>query len=141
MNKTKLTKVDIQDRYYFTAKFVGTRISYGPRGVSQSFEFTNIVDENLNKISSYVRFDDIKSFSGLNLKEGDIVSFRARIVVCQNAEEAQYGWYNPSASAYYRLMNPTKACKLVCPVVSFRTDDTGFHKLVKVKPKSYDYPI
>lgn len=110
--REKLVRVDTQDRYLFFATFDRFILSNGFRGVAQQIIFKDVKDEYGNIISNYVQFNNIKTFLKLNLHEGDIVCFHARVVACQNASEAMYGFYNPYTRVYMRLLNPTKAQKL-----------------------------
>lgn len=110
--REKLVRVDKQDRYVFIGKFDRFVLTNGVRGVAQQIVFRDVTDEYGNKVSNYVQFDNIKTFLELNLHEGDLVCFCARIVVCQNANEAMHGFYSPYTRTYVRLLNPTKAEKL-----------------------------
>ena len=115
-NRQKIVKVNKQPRYLFYGTFDRYIITKGFRGIGQQMVFRNVSSENGEISATYVQFDNIKTFLELNLREGDIVRFYARVVVCQNAQEAIYGFYNPYSMAYVRLMNPTKAIKLISTV-------------------------
>ena len=121
-----LIKTDKDDRYLFYATFNGYRVSGGSRGFSQSLEFVDITDEYGNKVAEHMIFDDLKTFKKLNLVQGDEISFMARVYECNIAHE---GLQFVKPTAYYRLLNPTKAQKLN----SFETNNTCPIKIIPTR--------
>lgn len=113
----KLAKVEKYDRYLFYGTFDRAALRYLPyKGKCIVIVITNVRDQYGNYVCNHVEFNDIKGFDRLHLEPGDGVSFRARVVACQNAEDAMYGFINKYTGIYYRLMNPTKVTKLICPI-------------------------
>lgn len=112
----KLIKVKKGDRYNFTGIFDSFSIRYDKYAKRNKYYIIirNVKDEYGNHVANYVSFDYIKTFSDLMLIPEDIIAFRARIVACQSMEEAlECGFLNPYSNLYCRLMNPTKARKLI----------------------------
>lgn len=124
MRKQKLVRVDTKDRYLFFGTFDRFVLTNGFRGVAQKIVLRDIKDQNGYKIANYGEFDNIKTFLKLDLHEGDVISFHARVVVCQNQSDAIYGFYNPYTGVYVRLLNPTKARKLISVVSPLQTNNS-----------------
>lgn len=119
----KLVKVDKKDRYNFIG--VVDRIAFRHiknKGMCPFVIMTNVKDEYGNHICNYAEFLMHKGFTNVYPVAGDVISFRARIVVCQKATDSMYGFLNPYTGVYYRLMNPTKVRKLINPVKSIRRE-------------------
>ena len=107
-----------KDRDLFYATFEGYRITGGNRGVRKSFAFRDVKDEYGNIVTPYTVFDNIKTFDNLDLKEGDIVSFHARVTQYQMPYANYRNGYQ--TEMYPRLLNPSKgeivSRKLVNPI-------------------------
>lgn len=110
----RLVEVNKRSRYPFIGVFKGYTTTGGQRGVAIHINFENVINEYGQLVANYVSFANIKTFSSLYLKPGDVVLFWARIrdftKVLPNYK------YNGSCEMYSRLLNPTKARKLYCPV-------------------------
>ena len=118
----RLIKYDKYDRDFFTATFDGCTVTGNNKGISFRFNFRNIRYMYGIKIADYTWFDDIKAFRDLNLKVGEIVTFKARPVDAALFDASRrYGLSSPDL--YLRLMNPTKAIKLTCPVKQCMPED------------------
>lgn len=116
MRRQKLVKVEIQDRYIFRARFERYIITSGINGIGQQLLFRDLVTEYGVYFGDNIRFNNLLQLHRLNLQPGDLITFHARIVICQNAEDSMFGFYNPQYGTYTRLMNPTKITKLIRPV-------------------------
>lgn len=115
----KLIKVNKGNRFLFYGIFeksITRYIQY--KGVFEYTILRDIRDEYGNYICNFIEFKEVEGFKRLNLISGESVSFRARIVICQNASDSIEGFINPYSGIYYRLMNPTKITRLICPVES-----------------------
>ena len=115
----RLIKVDKKDRYNFIG--VVDRIAFRHvknKGLCSFVVMTNVRDEYGNHICNYAEFLMHKGFTDVCPVAGDVLSFRARIVLCQKATYSMYGFLNPYTGVYYRLMNPTKVRKLINPIKS-----------------------
>lgn len=120
--KTRLVKYNKDDRQFFTATFDGYKITGGSRGVAYRYNFKDIRDEDGIKVAEYTWFDNIKAFNDLNLREGEVVTFKARPVDFA----LRYPTYKKrqiEPDLYLRLMNPTQTKKLTCPVKRYMPED------------------
>lgn len=118
--RTRLVKSNIGERYTFFGTFDRVSMRYDRyKGTRKYIIITNITDEYGNYVSNYATFDYIKGFADLPLNPGDRVSFRARVVGCQDENDPWYGLY-PDTELMYRLMNPTKVIKLINPIMRLR---------------------
>lgn len=117
----ELIRTDTGKRYMFIATFDGHRISANNRGISQQLVFRDIKDIYGNRVAKFISFDNIKTFSSLQLVSGDMVSFYARVLEYEEAyANAYYSQYYPEV--HYRLFYPTRAMKLVNPVKSTKVE-------------------
>ena len=88
----------------FIATFDGHRISANNRGISQQLVFRDIKDIYGNRVAKFISFDNIKTFSSLQLVSGDMVSFYARVLEYEAkrilaekyglSETHSYVWYD-----------------------------------------------
>lgn len=109
----QLVEVNRRDRYLFIGTFKCYTITRGSRGYAQHIIIENVTDIYGNKIADYIRFANIKTFLKLQLNAGDKVSFYARFVdFAKLYSDCRYG-YN---DIYPRLLNPSRATKLISPV-------------------------
>lgn len=115
----RLVKAKKDDRQRFIAKYQGFKISGNFKGFAERLIFTDVVDEYGNYITNSIWFNNMKAFKDLHLVEGDIVSFYARLVYFKDESIVRFG-----DRMYPRLLNPTKAVKLVCPARSIYYKDT-----------------
>lgn len=127
----RLIMDDKDDRYFFTATFIRYAISSGKRGISERLIFGDIRDINGIKIADHAEFSSLLTFKKLNLKYGDRVSFYARIVYFR--KEFPNFRYNSKYEIYPRLLNPTKAKKLICPVKEILYDNINDNTYCKIK--------
>lgn len=115
----KITKVEKGIRCWFTGTFDKmVPVFVKDKGRCWFVVITDIIDEYGNYACKCAYFADIKAFKIIYLEHGDRIAFRARCTICQNFDEAMYGFVNPYDQKYYRLMNPTKVKLLSCPVQS-----------------------
>ena len=108
---TKFIEYNKKQRYMYTARFNKHAVTGGVRGIKDYLIFIDLRKEG-KYISQYVLFNNIKTFNDLHLKEGEVVRFYARDIdfIVNNCPSYTYG---DSRDICSRLLNPTKATKLV----------------------------
>lgn len=125
----KLVKKNYEDRRLFIGTYQGFKITGNYKGIAERLIFTNIVDEFGNFIAPSTWFNGMKAFKELCLKEGDIVSFYARLVYFEDNSIVRY-----NNELYPRLLNPTKARKLIKPARSINQKE---YCKIQIKPTKF----
>lgn len=114
--RTELKKITNQERH----RFIGTVSKFGFKAgwyaPEQTILLTNIKLYDEDKIiTDHLWFTMGKQFSQLNLKEGDIISFEARVGKYRKGYYGNIdyffeknGYFPPRATIEYKLERPTK---------------------------------
>lgn len=111
----KLIKTGNSDRYEFYGTFNRLGLRTVPhKGLIQTIQFDNIYDEYFNYTCQYTIFDYLKTFSQLPLMPGDLISFRARVIFCEDPRDPYR--INQGRFKHCRLFYPTKARIIQRPV-------------------------
>ncbi len=77
--RNKLKKIGKEHRHIFTGEFSRFGLKNGYMGQQKTILLVNIKDEEGNIVTDHLWFNDTKGFQKINLKQGDIVKFSARV--------------------------------------------------------------
>lgn len=108
--RKKLKQIGKEERHTFTGTFVKFGFKNGYMGPVETLLLVDVKDNKGNIVTDHLWFNKTKGFAKLELEEGDIVKFDARV----SEYEKGYKGYNymqrilNPVSKDYRLTYPTK---------------------------------
>lgn len=106
--RKKLKQKGFDERHTFTGTFERFGIKRGYKGPVETVLLVDIFDSNGKKMTDHLWFNKTKGFASLDLKEGDIIQFDARVAACEKGYKGYREDVYAPIKTDYKLSYPTK---------------------------------